>query len=47
MILSEEMKKPQEVQLFEEEETWSHPPILALYGLDGNLYTYFMYHSLY
>jgi hypothetical protein len=39
------MKKTKQVQLFEEEENWSHPPFLALYGINGEMVTYYIYNS--
>ena len=42
-IISPEMSSKVEVTLFGEEEQRAHPAILAIYGLDGNLYTYYVY----
>ena len=33
-----------QVKLFDEEETWMHPPFYFVYGLNGIMKTYYFYH---
>ena len=40
-----EMSQKVEVSLFGEDEQRPYPAILGIYGLDGNLYTYYVYHE--
>jgi hypothetical protein len=39
--MSNQMKdKNYEYKLVDFEEPWSYPPLLAMYGLDGQIYTF-------
>jgi hypothetical protein len=42
-VLVPQMGQEVEVALFGEDEQRPHPAILGIYGLDGNLYTYYVY----
>jgi len=46
-VLSEEQKRDQNITLFSDEEPSLHKsaPILAIYGLDGHLKTWYCYHK--
>ena len=44
-VLVPKMAEKVEVSLFGEEEQRPYPAILGIYGLDGNLYTYYVYHE--